>query len=91
MKLTEILQGVDVKEWRGGEEAEVSGLAYESKKVREGSVFCTWKGKKSDGHAFVPDAIQRGAVAVVAENQAKQAVVPRIRVESGRRALGRIS
>ena len=91
MKLTDVMKGVEVKEWQGGQEADVSSLAYESQKVRKGSIFCTWKGEKSDGHAFVPDAIQRGAVAVVAEQKAKEAKVPRIRVESGRRALGRMA
>ena len=91
MKLTDVMKGVEVKEWQGGQEADVSSLAYESQKVRKGSIFCTWKGEKSDGHAYVPDALQRGAVAVVAEQKAKEANVPRIRVESGRRALGRMA
>jgi UDP-N-acetylmuramoyl-L-alanyl-D-glutamate--2,6-diaminopimelate ligase len=59
--------------------------------VEKGSLFCTWKGKKSDGHAFVPDAIQRGAVAIVAEQKTKETELPRIRVENGRRALGRMA
>jgi UDP-N-acetylmuramoyl-L-alanyl-D-glutamate--2,6-diaminopimelate ligase len=91
MKLTEVMKGVAVKEWQGGKEAEISTLAYESQKVGQGSLFCTWKGKKSDGHAFVPDALQRGAVAVVAEQKTKETEVPRIRVENGRRALGRMA
>ena len=91
MKLTEVMKGVAVKEWQGGKEAEVSALSYESQKVEKGSLFCTWKGKKSDGHAFVPDAIQRGAVAIVAEQKTKETELPRIRVENGRRALGRMA
>jgi len=91
MKLTDVMKGVVVKEWQGSQEAEVSGLAYESKKVVRGSIFCTWKGKKSDGHAFVPDAVERGAVAVVAERKTVDATIPRIRVENGRRALGRMA
>ena len=91
MKLTEVMKGVAVKEWQGGKEAEISALAYESQKVGQGSLFCTWKGKKSDGHEFVPDALQRGAVAVVAEQKTKETEVPRIRVENGRRALGRMA
>ena len=91
MKLTEVMKGVSVKEWQGGKEAEVSALSYESQKVGQGSLFCTWKGKKSDGHAFVPDAIQRGAVAIVAEQKTKETELPRIRVENGRRALGRMA
>lgn len=91
MKLKEVMQGVGVKDWQGGEEGEVSSLAYEAQKVRQGSLFCTWKGKKSDGHAFVREAIERGAMAVVGEQKIKETAGPRIRVENGRRALGRMA
>lgn len=91
MKLAEIMQGVVVKDWQGGRQAEVSALAYESAKVAAGSLFCTWKGKQKDGHTFVPDAMQRGAVAVVVEKKMVDVAGPNIRVENGRRALGRMA
>jgi len=91
MKLTEIMQGVVVKEWQGGRQAEVSALAYEATHVAAGSLFCTWKGKARDGHSYIPDAIQRGAVAIVAEKKFMDLAGPNIRVENGRRALGRMA
>ena len=91
MKLTEIMQGVVVKEWQGGRQAEVSALAYESTQVAAGSLFCTWKGKARDGHSYIPDAIERGAVAIVAEKKLLELAGPNIRVENGRRALGRMA
>ncbi len=91
MKLTEILQGVVVKEWQGGRQAEVSALAYESTAVAAGSLFCTWKGKARDGHSYILDAIERGAVAIVAEKKMMDLAGPNIRVENGRRALGRMA
>jgi UDP-N-acetylmuramoyl-L-alanyl-D-glutamate--2,6-diaminopimelate ligase len=91
MNLTEIMDGVKVRSWDGPRQAEVSSLAYDARRVSPGSVFCTWKGLQRDGHAFVPDAIQRGAVAVVAEKRLTDLSVPNIRVESGRRALGRMA
>ncbi|MCX6935033.1 MAG: UDP-N-acetylmuramoyl-L-alanyl-D-glutamate--2,6-diaminopimelate ligase [Verrucomicrobia bacterium] len=91
MKLTEVMHGVVVKEWQGGRQAEVSALAYESGRVGPGSIFCTWQGRVRDGHTFVPDAVQRGAVAVVAERKLADLPVPNIRVENGRRALGRMA
>ncbi|MEY2852751.1 MAG: hypothetical protein RL549_1450 [Verrucomicrobiota bacterium] len=91
MNLTEIMDGVKVRSWDGPQQAEVSSLAYDARRVSPGSVFCTWKGLQRDGHAFVPDAIQRGAVAVVAEKRLADLSVPNIRVESGRRALGRMA
>ena len=91
MNLTEIMQGVVVKEWQGGRQAEVSALAYESTQVAAGSLFCTWKGKARDGHSYIPDAIERGAVAIVAEKKLLELAGPNIRVENGRRALGRMA
>ena len=91
MKLTEIMQGVVVKEWQGGRQAEVSALAYESTAVAPGSLFCTWKGKARDGHSYIPDAMERGAVAIVAEKKMMDLAGPNIRVENGRRALGRMA
>jgi UDP-N-acetylmuramoyl-L-alanyl-D-glutamate--2,6-diaminopimelate ligase len=91
MKLTEIMQGVVVKEWQGGRQAEVSALAYESTAVAAGSLFCAWKGKARDGHSYIPDAMERGAVAIVAEKKMMDLAGPNIRVENGRRALGRMA
>ena len=91
MKLTEIMQGVVVKEWQGGRQAEVSALAYESTAVAAGSLFCTWKGKVRDGHSYIPEAMERGAVAIVAEKKMMDLAGPNIRVENGRRALGRMA
>ena len=91
MKLTEIMQGVVVKEWQGGRQAEVSALAYESTAVAAGSLFCTWKGKARDGHSYIPEAMERGAVAIVAEKKMMDLAGPNIRVENGRRALGRMA
>ena len=91
MKLTEVMDGVKVRSWEGAQQAEVASLAYDARRVSPGSVFCTWKGHQRDGHAFVPDALQRGAVAVVAEKRLADLSVPNIRVESGRRALGRMA
>ena len=91
MKLTEVMDGVAVRSWQGAQQAEISSLAYDARRVSPGSVFCTWKGHQRDGHTFVPDALQRGAVAVVAEKRLLDLPVPNIRVGSGRRALGRMA
>lgn len=91
MKLTEVMSGVAVKEWQGGKQAEVSALAYQAARVKPGSLFCTWQGLRKDGHAFVADAVGRGAVAVVAERKTSHFPGPNIQVENGRRALGRMA
>ena len=48
---------------------ELSGLASDSRKVRPGDLFVAVAGTKTDGLAFVPQAIAGGAAAVLAERQ----------------------
>ena len=45
----------------------VSSIAYDSRKVRSGSVFVALKGLQTDGTAYARDAIGKGAVAAVSE------------------------
>ena len=47
----------------------VEGLAYDSRKVRQGDVFFAVPGAYSDGHDFVDQAVEQGAVAVVVERR----------------------
>ena len=48
---------------------EVTGLAYDSRKVEPGCVFVAIKGTHVDGHRYIGQAINRGAVAVVYQDQ----------------------
>ncbi len=45
----------------------VSGLFYDSRRVRAGGAFFALRGARTDGHRFVGQALEQGAVAVVAE------------------------
>ncbi len=64
---------------------EVTGLAYDSRRVLPGTVFFAVPGDHVDGHDFAPEAVERGALAVVAERELAgvglpQLLVPRTRV-----------
>lgn len=50
--------------------AEISGIAYDSRKAMEGSIFVAIRGENFDGHDFINDAIRKGAAAVVHEEAA---------------------
>jgi len=66
----------------------LAGIAYDSRAVRPGSVFVALRGQKADGMSFVPQAVERGAVAVVAEPARPAGVgVPWIQVRDARLAL----
>ena len=67
---------------------ELGGITADSRKVRQGDLFVAVPGTKSDGLAFVPQAIASGAAAVMAERQAEvPANVAFIEVGNARRAL----
>jgi len=71
----------------GAPEVEISGLAYSSASVSEGALFFCVPGFTADGHDFAPDAVQRGAAALVCERPLELGV-PEIQVDSVRAAMG---
>src|SRR5918998_2797984 len=68
-------------------EVEVSGLAYSSRSVTPGTLFFCVPGFRADGHEFAPDAVARGAVALVCERPLGLGV-PEIVVPDARAAMG---
>lgn len=67
---------------------EITSLAYDSRRVKAGSLFFAICGQKADGHDFVGPALERGAVAVASERPGPPELARRwIRVASARRAL----
>src|ERR671920_2028955 len=71
----------------GAPEVEISGLAYSSQSVTPGALFFCVPGFSSDGHDFAPDAVQRGAAALVTERRLDLGV-PEVVVEDVRAAMG---
>ncbi len=66
---------------------DITGLAYDSRKVRPGDLFIALPGARDDGARFVPDAIQRGAVAVLHQGSPLSRGIPGIRVPDARAAM----
>jgi UDP-N-acetylmuramoyl-L-alanyl-D-glutamate--2,6-diaminopimelate ligase len=71
----------------GVPEVEVSGLAYSSESVTPGALFFCVPGFRADGHDFAPDAVQRGASALVCERPLGLGV-PEVVVEDVRATMG---
>ncbi len=101
MPLRELLEGMDVLHAGGNLSVNISGLAYDSRKVKPGFLFAALKGHQQDGRGFIRDAIAKGAVAVVREmfdqevpgDSSKNAEkdVPHIQVKDARGALSRLA
>jgi len=71
----------------GAPEVEISGLAYTSQSVTPGALFFCVPGFRSDGHDFAPDAVERGAAALVTERRLDLGV-PEVVVNDVRAAMG---
>ena len=50
-----------------GTEPEISAVVIDSREALPGSLFVALQGERRDGHDFVPDALDRGAIAVLVE------------------------
>ena len=53
----------------GNCESEISGVCVDSREVKENNVFVAITGVKTDGHMYIPKAVELGASAVVCENE----------------------
>jgi UDP-N-acetylmuramoyl-L-alanyl-D-glutamate--2,6-diaminopimelate ligase len=71
----------------GAPSVEISGLAYSSENVTPGTLFFCVPGFRSDGHDFAPDAVQRGAAALVCERPLGLGV-PEVVLDDVRAAMG---
>ena len=70
MRLTELLNGVTAIQVTGNvRDNKITGIEYDSRKVKNDSVFAAVKGFNVDGHKFIPDALNRGAIAIILDNE----------------------
>ncbi len=91
MKLLDLISSLPAKEVIGNPEVEVKGLAYHSGAVQEGFVFAAVRGLRDDGRRFIPDALSRGACAVLVDQPLDMQSGVQIVVPDGREALARLS
>ena len=90
MQLQELVDSLSALRIEGSLEREVTGLAYDSRRVLPGMVFVAVPGRRTDGHEFVSDAVDRGACAVVCQrNGLALQKAARIKVADTREALAR--
>jgi UDP-N-acetylmuramoyl-L-alanyl-D-glutamate--2,6-diaminopimelate ligase len=66
-RLDELLESLPSVLTQVGARAEVHGISADSRSVRPGDLFVAIPGVSQDGHAFIPQALEEGAAAVVGE------------------------
>ncbi|MDO8550618.1 MAG: UDP-N-acetylmuramoyl-L-alanyl-D-glutamate--2,6-diaminopimelate ligase [Ignavibacteria bacterium] len=99
MQLTELLNSIHAIQVAGDiQRKDVSSICYDSRKVKKNSVFVAIKGFNYDGHRFIPDAINKGAIAVILKdvNSVPDGIfthenVAKIVVKESRKALAEAS
>ncbi len=91
MTFLELLYGAEVLSQAGN--PGISGLEYDSRRIKPGDLFVAMQGESSDGNKFIDQAIAAGAVAIVTDSATEKprADVAWAQVPHGRRALARLS
>jgi UDP-N-acetylmuramoyl-L-alanyl-D-glutamate--2,6-diaminopimelate ligase len=89
MNFLDLLKGAEILAQSGN--PQVTGVEYDSRKVKPGDVFVAMKGESSDGNRFIEQATGAGAVAVITDSDSTPATVAWAKVLHGRRALAMVS
>ena len=93
MKLNELLKHVEVLNALGDTEIEITGVNIDSRRIESGHLFVAIPGTQTDGHKFIPKAIEQGAVAVLCEYfpNKREPGVTYIAVESTEDCVGEVA
>ena len=91
MRLEELARGAGAV-LEGSPDVEITGIAYDSRRVSAGDLFVAVQGLHVDGHHYLADAVTRGAVALAIERHAQVPEgVPVLRMPSTRIGLAELS
>ncbi len=99
MKVSEVLNELDaIQVYGNAESRRIGSITNDSRELKKNAVFVAVKGLKSDGHKYVEEAINKGAAAVILEDDN---AVPdemfnafnciKILVENSRKALAQLA
>ncbi len=86
MKLSEILKDIEILSATAALDMEIGGVSYDSRRTEKGDLFVAVKGFESDGHRFIPTAMEKGAAAVLCEDAPTDGT-PYIQIADCRRGL----
>ena len=93
MKLSELLKNVEVLNSLGDADVDITGVNIDSRRIEKGHLFIAIPGTQTDGHNFIPKAIEQGAAAVLCEHFPNTRVpgITYIAVESTEDAVGKVA
>ena len=92
MKLRQLINALGTQVAVSGSlDTDISGLAYDSRKVEPGFAFIAIPGENFDGHDFVPKALEAGAAAIICQRPLATGDKPCVVVPDCRQALADLS
>jgi UDP-N-acetylmuramoyl-L-alanyl-D-glutamate--2,6-diaminopimelate ligase len=91
MRLSKIIDLLKPCSVQAFSEKEITHLAFDSREVRDDTLFFAFPGTHHDGHDFIRDAVERGACACVVEKMTTEVPVPLVEVADCHAALSRIA
>ncbi|EJX09718.1 UDP-N-acetylmuramyl-tripeptide synthetase [gut metagenome] len=93
MQLNELLKAIQPMEVIGDTNIEITGVNIDSRLVKAGELFMAMRGTQADGHAYIPSAIGKGAIAVLCEEVPKEPAtgITFIRVKDSEEATGKVA
>ncbi len=90
MKLGELIQNIQYKQFTGDFDTQINGLSTDSQKIKQGELFICYKGEKFDSHDFEQEAENAGAAAIVCERKL-DCKLPQVIVDDGRGAVAQLA
>ena len=71
MKLKDIIANCNLLELKGDKNIDIDKVSFDSREVAPGTLFFAVKGTQADGHAYIENALDKGASAIVCEKMPK--------------------
>ncbi len=93
MKLSEIIRNIKVTGIVGNSEVEICDIDIDSRKAAPGHLFVAIKGTQTDGHKFIPKAVEQGASAILCEElpEETKAGITYVTVDSTEASVGPVA
>ena len=91
MKLTDVINGLDILNITGNSDIDITNIQYDSRKVTQGTLFICVKGFNVDGHEFIQKAIEQGAKAFLVQEDIQIQGYTFVKVEDTRKSMAKVA
>ena len=78
MNLTKVLAGVEGLKAKGSLDIDINNITQDTNTLEKGDLFIAVKGLSTDGHKYIPQAIAKGAAAIMIDEGVAKEIIPLI-------------